>query len=142
MVERLRAAVVDVAALGVPETVVHGDLHPGNVARTGRGLVLFDWSDGCIGSPLVEIGAWAAWYEHDPAAAERLWEWYGAAWEREFGIDIAAIDRASVEIVVGAFHAVSYVRIIESQEPLRHDELFDGLRYFLRRLLGERSTRS
>ncbi|HYN95471.1 MAG TPA: phosphotransferase, partial [Pilimelia sp.] len=46
---------------GLPDTLVHGDLHPGNVrARppaAGRpaGRVLLDWGDSCIGHPAFDV---------------------------------------------------------------------------------------
>src|SRR5262245_22435373 len=35
----------------VPETLVHGDIHPWNVQRDDSRLVIFDWSDACWGHP-------------------------------------------------------------------------------------------
>ena len=38
--------------------------------------------------------------------------------------------------VNGAFHAATYLRILESVEPIRRHELIDGLEYFLDLALG------
>ena len=50
--ERLRA----VEECGLPDTLVHGDLHPGNV-RTDPGgrLTIMDWGDCTIGHPAFDI---------------------------------------------------------------------------------------
>ncbi|GIE92774.1 aminoglycoside phosphotransferase family protein [Paractinoplanes rishiriensis] len=50
--ERLAA----VAECGVPDTLVHGDLHPGNVRtdRAGR-LTILDWGDCTVGHPAFDI---------------------------------------------------------------------------------------
>jgi Phosphotransferase enzyme family len=46
--ERLAA----VAACGLPDTLLHGDLHPGNVRTSGgAGPVIVDWGDSAIGNP-------------------------------------------------------------------------------------------
>ncbi len=46
---------------GVPDTVVHGDLHPGNWRRDAAaprgGLTLLDWGDALIGNPLLDLRA-------------------------------------------------------------------------------------
>jgi hypothetical protein len=62
LVDTLPARLSDVAACGVPDTLVHGDLHPGNVrgepaeAATPRGRrVLIDWGDACLGHPAFDI---------------------------------------------------------------------------------------
>ena len=45
----------ELAALGVPDTLVHGDLHPGNVAHDGDALVLYDWSDAAVSHPFLDL---------------------------------------------------------------------------------------
>ena len=39
---------------GLPDTLVHGDFHPGNVRGDGERLVLLDWGDCGIGHPLLD----------------------------------------------------------------------------------------
>ena len=46
-----RLAAVD--ACGIPDTLVHGDFHPGN----WRGDVLLDWGDSGVGHPLLDASA-------------------------------------------------------------------------------------
>ena len=63
---RLRTAIPALqercTALGrynLPDCLVHGDLHLGNVARNGtkngEGYQIFDWSDSCIAHPFVDM---------------------------------------------------------------------------------------
>ena len=48
----------DLGACGVPDTVVHGDFHSGNVRMTPGGQpVLLDWGDAGIGNPLFDLTA-------------------------------------------------------------------------------------
>jgi aminoglycoside phosphotransferase (APT) family kinase protein len=52
---RLLAACQALGDLGVPDTLVHGDLHPHNIALTPRGPLVVDWSDGAVGHPLLDL---------------------------------------------------------------------------------------
>ena len=41
---------------GLPDTLVHGDLHPGNVRGDGAGpAVIIDWGDSVVGHPAFDI---------------------------------------------------------------------------------------
>jgi aminoglycoside phosphotransferase (APT) family kinase protein len=44
-------------ACGVPDTLVHGDFHPGNLRGDGTRLVLLDWGDCGVGHPLLDRAA-------------------------------------------------------------------------------------
>jgi hypothetical protein len=44
-----------IAACGLPETLVHGDFHPGNWRFGDNGLVLLDWGDCGVGHPLLDL---------------------------------------------------------------------------------------
>ncbi len=44
-----------IAACGLPDTLVHGDLHPGNVRVDGARLTLMDWGDSTLGHPAHDI---------------------------------------------------------------------------------------
>ena len=46
--------VAAVAACGVPDTLVHGDFHPGNVAGRPDDYVILDWGDSFVGHPLLD----------------------------------------------------------------------------------------
>ena len=51
---RAEALVREFWACGIPDTLSHGDLHPGNVAYDGREVRLFDWTDGCVTHPFLD----------------------------------------------------------------------------------------
>ncbi len=42
------------AACGIPDTLVHGDFHPGNFRGQGNALTLLDWGDSGVGHPLLD----------------------------------------------------------------------------------------
>ena len=39
---------------GLPDTVVHSDLHPGNIARQQESYLFFDWTDAAITHPFLD----------------------------------------------------------------------------------------
>ena len=44
-----------IAACGLPDTLVHGDLHPGNVRADGDRRVIVDWGDATVAHPAYDI---------------------------------------------------------------------------------------
>jgi Phosphotransferase enzyme family len=55
LLERLPERLAAVAACGMPDTLVHGDLHPGNARSDGSVRVLMDWGDATVGQPTLDI---------------------------------------------------------------------------------------
>ena len=63
LVEGLPGRLADVAGCGVPDTLVHGDFHPGNTRGSpadGGRSVLLDWGDCGLGNPLLDQAAFLA----------------------------------------------------------------------------------
>jgi len=79
LVEALPKRFAEVGECGVPDTLVHGDLHPGNV-RTGPGgrLTILDWGDCVIGHPAFDILRLTGQLD-DPGALVRDWAY---RWQR------------------------------------------------------------
>jgi hypothetical protein len=68
----------EVESCGIPETLVHGDFHRGNVRGTPEQLVLLDWGDCGVGHPLLDQVAFLEYLPHEEHAAvlrewSRLW---------------------------------------------------------------------
>jgi hypothetical protein len=61
-----RAAAIEAA--GLPETLVHGDFHPGNWRSDGRHRVIVDWCETSHGHPARNLLRLAEWLP-DPLAA-------------------------------------------------------------------------
>jgi hypothetical protein len=51
VLDGLDERLAELAACGLPDTLVHGDFHPGNV----RGSVILDWGDCTIGNPGFDL---------------------------------------------------------------------------------------
>ncbi|NNC11231.1 aminoglycoside phosphotransferase family protein [Planctomonas sp. JC2975] len=55
LIEALPARLERVAACGLPDTLVHGDLHAGNVRLGGAEPVVIDWGDASLSHPAYDI---------------------------------------------------------------------------------------
>jgi hypothetical protein len=65
-----------IAECGIPDTLVHGDFHPGNVIGDGdlARLVLLDWGDCGVGHPLLDQAAFTGrLVASDLAAVTAVW---------------------------------------------------------------------
>jgi hypothetical protein len=49
---------------GIPDSLVHGDFHPGNARGRGTDITILDWGDTGVGNPLLDM---AAFTERMPA---------------------------------------------------------------------------
>ena len=134
----LRDVCTSLAALGFPATLVHGDLHPDNVRWTKHGWFLFDWTDACIGHPLVEV-ALPLLYDGPVPAGERLAA-FGAVWDASVGA--AAVERGLLHAhTVGAAHQlVSYRAMVDEIEcsggdEANRDDSLRWLRFWARQLV-------
>jgi hypothetical protein len=47
--------VAELEAIGIPDTLCHGDLHLGNIAYAAGRARIFDWSDACVGHPFLDL---------------------------------------------------------------------------------------
>jgi Phosphotransferase enzyme family len=104
-----------IAACGIPDTLVHGDFHPGNFRGADDKLTLLDWGDSGIGHPLLD----------QPAFLERAPESELAAvqdrWNGEMRTAWPGSDpkRAAMLLapVAAARQAVIYQKFLDNIEP-------------------------
>jgi hypothetical protein len=54
-VQDLPGRFAQLAECGIPDTLVHGDYHPGNWRGTGMELTMLDWGDCSVGHPLLDM---------------------------------------------------------------------------------------
>ena len=121
-VERAVGLLEELAACALPDDVlVHGDLHAANVVVASGGAVVFDWSDACLGHPVLDL---AHLCSDRPGTAPPGQDW-DAPWVQAYlepwreGCTEAALRRALQLAGVAdlAFQAVTYQRIQASLEP-------------------------
>jgi hypothetical protein len=128
------AAVDRVSALDMPESLVHGDFHSGNAALVDGRIVIIDWSDAAIGSPLVDLATWISW------SGDRTIEVGAAvdAWIDAWSSVVPASslrDRLDDIIVVGsAYQVISYDGIGRALEPATRYTMSGGGDHFLKRI--------
>ena len=130
----LKEACRRLAACGLPETLVHGDLHPGNVARQDGELVYFDWTDACVAHPLFDLHTLQ--WERDEEDRSALLDAYLAVWDGIVPPDRLREAAALAAVVTPLHHAVSYQHIVAGLEPTSKLEL-DATHRFLREALGK-----
>ncbi|MFJ6770746.1 aminoglycoside phosphotransferase family protein [Kitasatospora sp. NPDC091257] len=103
------------AACGLPETLLHGDFHPGNWRSDGGSTVVVDYADSCLGHPALDglrprayLGP-EAWQHHAAVWAE--------AWRRHApGSD----PRRALELAEPLYHlsyALRYQEFLDHIEP-------------------------
>ena len=131
------------AASGLPDTLVHGDLHPGNInVRDGEAL-LFDWSDGAVSHPFADLTCFLR-RAATPTTRRHMADAYLAVWADGYGM--ARVERALHDaLVVGALYQVAtYLALVPAMD-LRDQWVFEAgpwrwLRFAIRPL--ELSPRS
>ena len=123
----------ELATLPVPETLLHGDLHLGNVAYKGGRYIFFDWTDASVGHPFFDLIV-----VHNERDAERKGRSLAASLQswRAWG-DEQVLQRTWRVATPLCFlhHAVSYLYILRNLPAAKRCELDDGLRFFWQKLL-------
>jgi hypothetical protein len=122
LVAGLPARFEAVRACGLPDTLVHGDFHPGNVRVTAFRLTLLDWGDTGVGHPLLDLPAFLS--AIDAGAVDAVREHWLAAW-RSVAPGSAPEDAAPLLApVAAARQAVIYQRFVDGIEPVerRHHD--------------------
>ncbi|MFB6395568.1 phosphotransferase family protein [Polymorphospora lycopeni] len=127
-----------VADCGVPDTLVHGDLHPGNVRGTGTGgaggaggaaRVVIDWGDALVGHPAFDVLRLTE--RTDPAVAAALTRSWAARWRASVpGCDPErALDllRPVAELRMAAVYADFLARIEPAEHPFHAGDVPDHL---------------
>jgi hypothetical protein len=130
LVSGLAARFAALADCGVPDTLVHGDFHPGNVRSDGTSTKLIDWGDSIIAHPALDMIRLRDWEPGGPTPS--LTGVWCEFWRR--AVPGSDPERA-VELIVplaGLRDAVSYRGILSAIEPAErayHDgDVVIGLR--------------
>ena len=96
--------------LGPGPTLVHGDLHPWNVAVGPTTTRVFDWSDAAVSHPFVDLAAYVL-RSGDLSVRRRLVDAYVGAWSGA-GSEGDLQEAASLGLVVGALYQVQTYRAL------------------------------
>jgi Phosphotransferase enzyme family len=117
-VEHLPSRFAELASCGIPDTLVHGDFHPGNFRGEGPNLTLLDWADSGVGHPLLDQPAFLERCPLDAVAAVRD-RWSGLWLERLPGSNPSKAAHLLAPIAA-ARQAVIYLRFLDNIEPSEH----------------------
>jgi len=130
------------AAAPVPETLEHGDFHPGNIVDTRGGIRIYDWSDACVAHPFFSLLPFFA-YSHalpEPDAVAHLRAAYLEPWTR-FATMPELLEIADLAQKLAVIQQVtSYRHILNATEPGLRWEWHSAIPYFLRMLLRQEVT--
>lgn len=110
-IPRLVESCERLSAIGPAETIVHGDLHPWNIADVDGRPIVFDWSDSCVGHPFLDLATYVG-RTRDVAARQACVDAYLAVWSdvQERHVVEEAVRLA---LPLSAIHQVeSYRRIV------------------------------
>jgi aminoglycoside phosphotransferase (APT) family kinase protein len=138
---RIRAACEELAALAVPPSLVHGDLHLANVAEGPRGPLIFDWTEACVAHPFLDLATIRRGTgEVDEAEEElraRLRAAYLPAWS-SFEPPERLARAWELAVPLGALHqAISYRSLMASLQPPIDLHMSQSTAWWLRQVLAK-----
>ncbi len=115
LVADLPRLLAEIDACGLPDTLVHGDLHPGNWRRGGANLTLLDWGGSRIGNPALDLRAFVERIS-DAGQQERARSVWADAWRRQVpGCDPARAVEL-IEPVAQLCAATAYQHVLDHIE--------------------------
>jgi aminoglycoside phosphotransferase (APT) family kinase protein len=116
VVPRLQELCDEMADAPIRPTLVHGDLHAGNLMRVADRFVVFDWSDACVADPFVDVLMFLTRLPDDEALRATCRERYLDAWP---GLSRAEATRyvELAEPLAAMHHAVTYRDIYDEFGP-------------------------
>lgn len=138
LIPHLQARCSRLAEYGLPETLVHGDLHTGNIAQRRDRLIFFDWGDACIAHPFVVLFALLdeRYFPHGVAnVATHLRDVYLAQWSDFDSPDRLREALSLADSLAALRYTLGCVRCFSSLDPFWTRELVRSLRSSLRTLI-------
>ncbi|HEU4948193.1 MAG TPA: aminoglycoside phosphotransferase family protein [Kribbella sp.] len=134
--EQLREAITELAAIGVPETLLHGDLHPRNLAVLDGRVLAFDWTDGAVSHPFLDLVTFVE--ERSPISNDpRLKDAYLAEWEEYAS---PAELRRGLELAeeLGALHqTMTQLHLVDHLAGPSSESIIRAAVWWLKRLLEQ-----
>jgi aminoglycoside phosphotransferase (APT) family kinase protein len=119
----------------VPQTLVHGDLHTGNVALIEGKMLFFDWTDACIAHPFFDVMLTINW-EEDAEIQVRLRDQYLSLWTAYEPMARLLELWSLAHPLFALHHAISYQHIVAGLEATAKHELIAWPSYWLRKVLN------
>jgi Phosphotransferase enzyme family len=123
-------------ASNIPDSLIHGDWHPGNIAVKNGVERIFDWTDACLSQPFFDILGMLDELEQifDEETRQALLETYLRTWTGFAPLEELKAVVPSIRVALCLHQVVTYWKILEGLEPAARHEVAKGLQYWLRRL--------
>lgn len=122
------------AHYAIPQTLVHGDLHSGNIAVQNDNYIYFDWTDCCVAHPFFDVLTFLENVD-DPVERIRLRDTYLVQWTDYASIEYLREVFPLSQMLATIHQAVSYWHIMAHVESTSKQEMRGGATYWLRILL-------
>jgi hypothetical protein len=133
LMPRLKEKVGELTTFGVPQTLVHGDLHLGNVVTRDGSYLFFDWTDGCVTHPFFDM--MGIYNQKDEDLRSQFQNAYLEVWTEFESMDRLQRCWKLAGSLYYLHHAISYQHITANLEAINQPEL-DAAPKFLRDLLN------
>lgn len=117
----------------IPSTLIHGDLHAGNVLNANGNMVFFDWTEACIAHPFMDV--FMIFNEKDDVIRNRMRDAYLALWTEFESAERLQELWSLCGVVHALHHAVSYQSILRHTEVRSRRELAGTVPFLLREAL-------
>jgi aminoglycoside/choline kinase family phosphotransferase len=113
--DQLPGIVAELDSAGLPNTLVHGDFHPGNWRSDGTNRVIVDWADSYLGHPAADLQRLVNWLppEKRPLAIQT----WAAAWQRALPSADPLRALKPMSILIHLLGATTYQRFLDNIEP-------------------------
>ena len=131
---------VDAASPGLPSfpfpvSLVHGDFHSDNAAIVDDRIVVIDWSDAAIGSPVVDLATWVAWSGDRRAEIDEATDAWVDAWSPVVPASRIRDHLDDILVAGAAYQVISYDAIVRALEPATRYTMTGGGDHFLPMIL-------
>jgi aminoglycoside phosphotransferase (APT) family kinase protein len=138
--EDIKKAAVAWMDLGIPDTLGHLDLNPGNVVVSDGHCVFLDWAEACIGPPFLTFDFLRAHFCQtrfaDDSATARIAGRYGNKWNSLLSA-VAVNDGLRLASLLAPYAYAVGTDLLRDEEQLRNSNTAGYLRSLVRRMQRE-----
>jgi aminoglycoside phosphotransferase (APT) family kinase protein len=121
------------SAYKIPDTLVHGDFHSGNVALRENDFLVFDWTDACISHPFFDLPIFLDYDGGDDA--DEIRQAYLSEWlDYEPKENLEAIYKLAVSAAM-LHQVISYQGIRNGVEAEQQGDWERAVVYFIRKIV-------
>ena len=140
-IPEVAAMCVELAGIGIPETIQHDDLHGGAILVREGHYRVFDWGDACVSHPfhtltvLLRATAWKWAFTPGGPEMRRMRDAYLEPFAR-FGSRDELVAAADLAYRTGTLaRSLSWYRALAARPPAARSEDLDSIAYGLQRFL-------